>query len=548
MHSQIERYTDAHLRRIYYFALKKTGNPSEAEELAARINLAIIDRLAHGDEPKNFTAWVNAIARNVWSRQAREYVSRRETTLNADISEVDIASEQSVEQLAEASETLAIMRRELAFLSREYREITVAYYIDDRRLSDIAAELKIPLGSAKRKLFESRKLLREGMKMSREFGPKSYRPENVRFTYAASREGWPPEDVVKRKIPKNLLLEASENPSTAEELAIALGIALPYLEEEIELLVKSDLLKKVGNKYTTNFFIADVDTQNKVYAMLDEDAPERNAMAKQIALDMLPALRGAADFPTDFTDSDLLWYAIPNLPRRLQILATNKLTRHPYMLAHPDGTKWFISGFLENATRDFMRDENGEMIPVINGMSGLIWDYEDSNQFNYNNFPFNDINHDVNEITATISDGRAEELFPSIIVFRDGASIGYYVKMAAHPLMQRLTDMYMGYYDKAAEIIASCTGTIAREQTDLVAQHLISCSHSLIALPMVQSAFEDGTLQTPSAGKRVAMWFELGIPSYMEHFDDAEKRAAEAEASAETAKGAADISMDFTVG
>ena len=67
---------------------------------------------------------------------------------------------------------MAVLRRELAFLGRDYREVVVAYYIEDRSVGDIARALGQPEGTVKSRLFRSRNLLKEGMKMAREFGSK----------------------------------------------------------------------------------------------------------------------------------------------------------------------------------------------------------------------------------------------------------------------------------------------------------------------------------------------------------------------------------------
>jgi RNA polymerase sigma factor (sigma-70 family) len=487
------------MRRVYYFALRKTGGADAAEELAAEVNLAVTDRLSRGDKPENFTAWVNALARNCWNRWAQRAIEGRENTLGADVSDIDPADDYSVEDDALRRDTLSIMRRELAFCASEYRNIIVAFYIDDRRVTDVAQELNLPVGTVKRKLSESRKLLKEGMNMSREFGPKSYKPENVRFTGAASPEGFPPNAAVERKIPKNLVLEASENPCSAEELAIALGIALPYIEEEIELLIKADLMKKVGNKYVSNIFIADLETQNKLYAMLGEDTEERNALARQVALDSLPTLRAAAKIPDGFTDSDLLWFLLPSIATtRVQTLALDDKYNNAYLFGHPDGTKWFLMGYEENPRYKFLGDS-----AVLDGISGLIWDYADGKRFCYNNFTFNDINRGFTIPAAEKLDG----FMAQSLVFENTAA-GFYAQIDAHPQMKKLGELYHGYFDRASEMLGSARESLG-EQADYIAGLLVGAAFNLVAAPIVESAVRDGVLVPPEGNKRVALWFEL---------------------------------------
>jgi RNA polymerase sigma factor (sigma-70 family) len=491
------------MRNVYYFCLKKTRNADEAESLASEITAAIVERLYAGDTPENFTAWVYAIARNRWSAWAKQRYDRRERFTDTALDELDIASGSDVEAGAEYREQLAILRRELAFVAREYREIVIAYYIEDRSVADIAKSLGIPVGTVKWKLYESRKHLKEGMKMSREFGPRSYKPEEIRFVGAASPKGSPPTGAVERKIPKNLVLEASDNPSTAEELAIALGIALPYIEEEIELLIRADLMKKVGDKYVTNFYIADVETQNKIYAMLEENTAERNASVRKIALDLLPTLRATATIPDGFIDSDLLWYLLPQIPERVRTVGTEEKW-YGFDFPHPDGSSWFILGFEENTSRKFLPET-----PVIDGVSGTIYDFAEGKRICFNKFPFNNINRDEREILQTINDKRWETLAGQIIVFANGSAEDFYAKMAAHPLFQTLIEQHRAHFERAADIISLTVSGALRDQFDFVAGSLVSAAQNLIALPVVKSAYDDGVLTDPEPGHRVAMWMEL---------------------------------------
>ena len=60
-----------------------------------------------------------------------------------------------------------MLRRELALLSREYRECTVAYYFEGLSCAETASRLHISLEMVKYYLFKTRKILREGISMER---------------------------------------------------------------------------------------------------------------------------------------------------------------------------------------------------------------------------------------------------------------------------------------------------------------------------------------------------------------------------------------------
>ncbi|MBQ9717643.1 MAG: sigma-70 family RNA polymerase sigma factor, partial [Clostridia bacterium] len=177
----ISDYTSDYMEKIFYFCLRKCGNTVSAEDLSSDISLNVIAALTKGTVPENFSAWVWRIARNRYAAFAgrRHEESERLVPLqkNEDGEESDFPDDISVEDTCieeEISrENLARMRRALAFIREDYRNIIVAYYIEDRKVEQIAASLGVPKGTVTSKLCRSRKLLKEGMTMAREFGKRS---------------------------------------------------------------------------------------------------------------------------------------------------------------------------------------------------------------------------------------------------------------------------------------------------------------------------------------------------------------------------------------
>ena len=102
--------------------------------------------------------------------------------------------------------------------------------------------------------------------MAREFGKRSYNPEQIAFVQNG-RDGkkGQPWSIITHLLYKNIFLETYENPQTAEELALEIGLALPYMEDELEFLVREQLLIKVENKYQTAFRIISKEEQRQKY-------------------------------------------------------------------------------------------------------------------------------------------------------------------------------------------------------------------------------------------------------------------------------------------
>ena len=272
----INEFAENYMEKLFYFCLKKTGSHIEAEDLTQDVALQIITALNKGTIPTSFSAWIWQIARNRYSVWAKEKHNRNESVTGSDIGDYEIEdeSENILDEMIH-TEQMALLRRELAFIKSDYRNIVVAYYIENKSVRDIALSLSISISAVQQRLHRARIILKEGMNMAREFGKLSYNPENISFInnglHGANHEPW---NYISRSLCKNILLAAYRNPATAEELAMEVGVALPYMEEELSALVDATLMKKSGNKYETNFFIVSADAQEKIYAHLRGIAPE----------------------------------------------------------------------------------------------------------------------------------------------------------------------------------------------------------------------------------------------------------------------------------
>ena len=181
-----KEYADRFIReftgKLFYFCLKKTGNSHEAEDLSADICLSVLTSLERGSEPENFPAWVWRVARNRYSVWADKKRIRAEHTADVDLTVFEPSDGSAVDLGLIHSEELSLLRRELAFISGDYRDVVVAYYIEDRSVREIARSLGVPEGTVKARLFRARNILKEGMNMAKEFGTRSNRPDEVSFT------------------------------------------------------------------------------------------------------------------------------------------------------------------------------------------------------------------------------------------------------------------------------------------------------------------------------------------------------------------------------
>lgn len=351
-----EEFCNTYLEKIFYFCLRKTGSEQQADELASDISYEILLSLRRGTKPRSFSGWVWRIARNRYARWAADKRRSAETRCAAELGELcdELPDDTDLEASLVLSEDVRLLRRELALIRSDYRRILVAHYIEDLSVSEIARAQNLPLGTVKTKLSNSRKQLKEGIQMAREFGKLSYNPEHISFVQNSSKSGDHGEDAwsyINRLLPKNLLIAAYRNPMTAEELALELGVAMPYLEEEIDILEKAGLLAKSGGKYEPTFYIMSCDAQRKILEFQAAAAAELTAalVAFVDARSALYAKNGVVWYGGGQSAEDMKWTLLMRAVDLAEYEAGDAFLPRQTLprTKRADGGEWDIVGYEE---------------------------------------------------------------------------------------------------------------------------------------------------------------------------------------------------------
>ena len=342
------------LKSIFAFSLSRLYDRSEAEDLTNDIVcevLKCVHRLKNDDA---FYAFMWRIAENTFKKRIRKSNFQ---TLEFDEGFVGTYWTTPEEKYLETEE-LHLLRRELSLLSKQYREIIVAYYFTGKSCSEISAYLGISTEMVKYYLFKTRKILKEGIDMSREFGEKSYNPGTFRMDFWGDGDNSCYWQLFKRKLPGNILLSAYYTPVTIQELSMELGVAAVYLEDEIDLLMKHDIIRKIGYKYQTNIVIFtdeyEKELATKIKPVYEKAAEQFNEKLSNI----LPTLE-ALDFKGNDYNRNRLKWTFANLA---MVFALN--------LSEGIGRKRF-----------------GDYPPLSNGSYGFVFGYDND----YQNHHFNGI-------------------------------------------------------------------------------------------------------------------------------------------------------------
>ncbi len=508
----MEIFSTQYIETLFYFCLKKTGSTAEAEDLASDITVNILAALKRGTVPASFSAWVWKIARNRYSVWARLKRRRTDEVSGTDIGALEIPGDQSVEEDCIQAEDKRLLRRELAFIAGEYRNLLVAYYVEGRRIQDIADGLGQPEGTVKANLFRSRKRLKEGMNMAREFGLRSYNPEDVEFCASGNQPSGLPWTVVGRQIPKNILLQAHNNPSTLEDLSMELGIAMPYMEEEVKILTDATLLREMGGKYVTNFFIADKECQLAVYQAQRRDSRKRSRLIGGLVEDCLPEIERLSILQGRVNDDGFKWLLFPMLVDRFNEANTTGNIFESFQ--RPDGGNWGFMGlekhhlipesitmehnccgnskitlFGSYGPRDYgMRERAGRMnfaqaalladllknhraLSSLTGSEKRLWE----------------------EIDGRFAHGENDQVVPDLAVFEPGAMERMFQILTNHPAYKQAEQAVEALYREVRDILKTNSIPILHEQLDYYVSMLM-CD---IRMMLIHDEVEAGRLQVP---------------------------------------------------
>ncbi len=303
------RLVEANLTALYGYAISRLYDKSKAEDLASEIVVEILRSAENLKDDSAFWGFAWRIAENTFHR----FIRRERMMLHAlpleDANNI-AAVLPPQDEPDDRDDQIFRLRRELSLLSHRYRGICVSYYVNNKSCSDIAQELHISVETVKQTLFRARNRLKEGMEMERKLGEKSYNPGTFKLGFWGNWNHY--DRVCDRKLPGAILLAAYNNPMTAEELSLELGVAMPYLEEEIEALDAAGLLLQTGKKLETNIVIITGDYEKS----FEQQTRPLYATAAQhvyaVACELLPQIR-ALDFQGNDYDDNRLLFGLINI-------------------------------------------------------------------------------------------------------------------------------------------------------------------------------------------------------------------------------------------
>lgn len=268
---QAGQVINEYVKKLYGFALKKTANLQDAEDLAQEIACKVYSALLVSPA-ENVGAFVWRVAHNAL---ANYYRGKTKIDIGIPIdalSDVLQSGEDIAESVAE-KETVQKLQKEIAYLSKLQRKIVIMYYYEDKKQSDIAKILDVPLGTVKWHLFEAKSELRKGMDTMRIASELKFNP--ITFTIMGVNGSigtmGGTSNFFRSVLTQNIAYSVYRQARTVNEIADCLGVSPAYVESEVDFLEEYGFLIKKNDKYLANMLIDEPNESAHIIAKLQEE-------------------------------------------------------------------------------------------------------------------------------------------------------------------------------------------------------------------------------------------------------------------------------------
>lgn len=267
------------LDHLYGFCYARTNDSYEAEELCSDIVYELVKASAACGEIGNPYPFIWKVARNVYA-DFSEKRSRRSAVFYEGDPEKILDSAEAMEE-EDASEALTLIFRRIAFLTKAYREVMIAFYLDGLSTAEIAKRLNAGEGTIRQRLFSAREKIRNEVEEMKDKYQKPVALDHIDFViWGTGNPGWgDPRNVCTRQFSRHVVWLCRRTPKSASEIAAELNVPTEYVEEELEILTRGEngeygLLRRLNNgRYAINFVLLEKDVFEKAMALYTAQIP-----------------------------------------------------------------------------------------------------------------------------------------------------------------------------------------------------------------------------------------------------------------------------------
>jgi RNA polymerase sigma factor (sigma-70 family) len=349
------KITNEYSAKILNWAVKKTGNRPDGEDLAQEALLQVFIAATKQERIEKLENFIWKIAHFTWCNYTRALVRNNACELSETLPDNTDFTLEYAENDALTAE-LSRMRHKIANLSKTQREAVILHYLDGLPVREVAVRLGISETAAAWHLFDARKKVKKELESMKNETSYVYNPGKMRINASGgmslSASGDVPQNPDTDKINdslirQNLCLLCRGDGKTLDELAELTGVSKPYLEYDVDWLTEREFLVLNGKRYRTSFIV-----MNQKYFEYRKEAYSKykNSLSKTIIgylRDNESKIRDIGFYGSDFPAERLMWalitlfisYASRNSALLLRLKSDDNRE------IHSDGGKYHVMAF-----------------------------------------------------------------------------------------------------------------------------------------------------------------------------------------------------------
>ncbi len=252
------------MEKLFGFCYARTRDSQEARELCSDIVFELVNAASREGDVENPYGFLWQVARNAYY----DFTDKKKRSLgllyqgnpeDIFLFLTDGQSEDDSEALLDA------VYRQIAFLTKAYREVMVLFYLDGLSVAEIAARLNASETAVRQRLFAARRKIRSEVEEMKEIStrPVIFDPMEYHICGTGNPSWGDPRNVCTKQFSRHLVWLCRKRSITPAEAAEQLHVPAVYVEEELEALRKGvngqyGLLRRLENgRYAINFLLFD---------------------------------------------------------------------------------------------------------------------------------------------------------------------------------------------------------------------------------------------------------------------------------------------------
>lgn len=161
---------ELHGKAIYGFCYKLTKNKADTDDLYQETFLKAMELCHRIDKNNNPKGFLISVAIRLWKNNCRKYARRQRIVpmqkLNEDMENTYIFKDElTPEEIVISNELSSMIQIAADKLNDKLKIPLYMYYTAEMSYEDIAAALKIPVGTVKSRLYKARKVLKNTLEL-----------------------------------------------------------------------------------------------------------------------------------------------------------------------------------------------------------------------------------------------------------------------------------------------------------------------------------------------------------------------------------------------